>query len=134
MYDLSATFTPVISDARDGTTAGVAAAEAVTTHRRVRFRSQGFHFFALVTGNDTDPAYVADSKGNAGTANLGRLWRINGAAIFGKGTTTSTSFGAISTSFGAISYRVLLSPYALHASWAVPPATWRSRSLNAGWR
>ena len=47
--------------------------------------AEGFRFFALVTGNDTDPAYVAASKGKDGTASLGMLWRINGAAIFVKG-------------------------------------------------
>ena len=57
-----------------------AAATTVSAHRRV-----GFRFFALVTGNDTDPAYVAGSKGKDGTSSLGMLWRVNGAAIFAKG-------------------------------------------------
>lgn len=69
LYNLSVIFTP----------SGVDAAQ-VTTNRRI-----GFRFFALVTGNDTDPNYVAASKGKDGTASLGMLWRINGAAIFSKG-------------------------------------------------
>ena len=56
------------------------AGEEVSTDRRV-----GFRFFALVTGNDTDPAYVEAAKGQDGTEKLGMLWRINGAAIFSKG-------------------------------------------------
>ena len=78
-------------------------------------RRVGFRTFAMVTGNDTDPAYVAAAKGGDGTdqvlprdpksayqpgvlcmswranlefwgsVQLGMLWRINGAAIFSKG-------------------------------------------------
>jgi beta-galactosidase/beta-glucuronidase len=74
LYNLSVVFTP------SGQQAETAAAAAVSAERRV-----GFRFFALVTGNDTDPSYVAASKGADGTEKLGMLWRINGAAIFSKG-------------------------------------------------
>lgn len=97
LYNLSATFTPSMhgASAAQGVAAAAAAAAAggeqpqgvrvaggqpVTAVRRV-----GFRFFALVTGNDTDPAYVAASKGKDGTSSLGMLWRVNGAAIFVKG-------------------------------------------------
>lgn len=70
LYNLSVTFTPA------GASSAAANATTVSTHRRV-----GFRFFALVTGNDTDPAYVAASKGKDGTASLGMMWRLNGAAI-----------------------------------------------------
>merc|ERR1712232_589403 len=71
LYNLSVTFTPLKV---------APPALAVSTQRRV-----GFRFFALVTGNDTDPEYVKASKGQDGTDKLGMLWRINGAAIFSKG-------------------------------------------------
>ena len=34
----------------------------------------------MVTGNDTDPAYVKANTGVDGTDKLGMLWRINGAS------------------------------------------------------
>jgi len=84
LYNLSVTFTPSRPGGRGGraATGETAAAgngrraghEDVTAHRRV-----GFRFFALVTGNDTDPAYVSASKGKDGTVSLGMLWRVNGA-------------------------------------------------------
>jgi beta-mannosidase len=83
LYNLSVSFVPsgATTAAITGSAqAGAVAAAPISTHRRV-----GFRFFALVTGNDTDPAYVAASKGQDGTEKLGMLWRINGAAIFSKG-------------------------------------------------
>ena len=69
LYNLTVTFA----------TAGTVVAEAT---RRI-----GFKHFALVTGNDTDPSYVAESVGKHGTMNpaLGMFWRVNGAAVFSKG-------------------------------------------------
>jgi len=56
-------------------------AGAVTSSRRI-----GFRHFALVTGNDTAPGYVAAATGKEGnTLNFGMFFRINGAAIFSKG-------------------------------------------------
>ena len=43
----------------------------------------------MVTGDDTDAAYVKASKGKEGTDKLGMLWRINGAAIFSKGANSA---------------------------------------------
>jgi hypothetical protein len=59
--------------------AGGASASAV---RRI-----GFRVFAIVTGNDTDAAWVAASTGADGTADppLGMRFRVNGAAIFARG-------------------------------------------------
>jgi hypothetical protein len=54
----------------------------VTAVRRVGFRT-----FALVTGNDTDPAYVAAAASEEGTSSLGMFWRVNGAAIMPFGAT-----------------------------------------------
>ena len=45
----------------------------------------GFRHFAIVTGNDTDPAYVANATGAEGTSNNGMLFRVNGAPIFARG-------------------------------------------------
>ena len=50
-------------------------------------RRIGFRTLAIVTGNDTDPAWVAanaDADGSADPA-LGMLFRINGAAILARG-------------------------------------------------
>jgi beta-mannosidase len=38
-----------------------------------------------VTGNDTDPAYVAKNAGAEGSDTLGMIWKINGAAVMSKG-------------------------------------------------
>jgi beta-galactosidase/beta-glucuronidase len=56
------------------------AAAAITLSRRV-----GFRHFALVTGNDTDPAYVAGAIGKEGTDQNGMFFRVNGAVVFSKG-------------------------------------------------
>jgi hypothetical protein len=46
----------------------------------------GFRVFALVTGNDTDPEWVVANKNGDGSATHGMYWRVNGAAIFAKGS------------------------------------------------
>lgn len=51
-----------------------------TTQRRL-----GFRYFALVTGDDTDAAYVASARQEQGTASVGMYFRINGAAFWSKG-------------------------------------------------
>ena len=48
-------------------------------------RRVGFRVFALVTGNDTDPAWVAANEGADGSADLGMRFRVNGAALFARG-------------------------------------------------
>ena len=50
-------------------------------------RRIGFKHFALVTGNDTDPAFVKSAAHQEGTVNpaSGLFWRINGVAVFSKG-------------------------------------------------
>jgi beta-mannosidase len=50
-------------------------------------RRVGFRTLAIVTGNDTDPAWVAANTGADGSADppLGMFFRINGAAIFARG-------------------------------------------------
>ena len=48
-----------------------------TVTRRIGFRS-----LALVTGNDTDPAYVRRAASEEGTELHGMFFRINGALIF----------------------------------------------------
>jgi beta-galactosidase/beta-glucuronidase len=60
----------------------VAQAAPVEATRRV-----GFRMFAIVTGDDADPAWIkngTDGK-DTGTGTLGMYWRINGAAILSKG-------------------------------------------------
>ena len=53
---------------------------AVQVSRRV-----GFKFFAIVTGNDTDPSYVQQYADADGTDTLGMRFRVNGAPIFARG-------------------------------------------------
>ena len=50
-------------------------------------RRVGFRTLAIVTGNDTDPAWVAANTGADGSANppLEMFFRINGATIFARG-------------------------------------------------
>ena len=48
-------------------------------------RRIGFRHFAIVTGDDTDPAYVKASYGKEGTENNGMFFRVNGAAVFARG-------------------------------------------------
>jgi beta-mannosidase len=55
-------------------------APSVRSVRRI-----GFRYFALVTGNDTDPAYVASAVGAEGTSDHGMYFRLNGVAVYSKG-------------------------------------------------
>ncbi|CAE8627680.1 unnamed protein product [Polarella glacialis] len=49
-------------------------------------RHIGFRTVALVTGNDTDPAYVSESFAQEGSGtNFGMFFRVNGAAIMSMG-------------------------------------------------
>ena len=48
-------------------------------------RKVGFRQFALVTGNDTDPDFVARAATEEGSASHGMFWRVNGAAVWSKG-------------------------------------------------
>ncbi|CAE7271945.1 MANBA, partial [Symbiodinium pilosum] len=48
-------------------------------------RKIGFRYFALVTGNDTDPGYVARASTEEGTESQGMYFRINGVAFWSKG-------------------------------------------------
>eukprot|EP00403_Amphidinium_massartii_P026586 CAMPEP_0178395896 /NCGR_PEP_ID=MMETSP0689_2-20121128/13452_1 /TAXON_ID=160604 /ORGANISM="Amphidinium massartii, Strain CS-259" /LENGTH=952 /DNA_ID=CAMNT_0020016559 /DNA_START=255 /DNA_END=3113 /DNA_ORIENTATION=+ len=45
----------------------------------------GFRHFALVTGNDTDPAFVRESASAEGSSNLGMYFRVNGVAFLSRG-------------------------------------------------
>ena len=45
----------------------------------------GFRFFAVVTGNDTDPAYVQENANADGTDLMGMRFRVNGAAMYARG-------------------------------------------------
>ena len=58
----------------------VAQAAPVAATRRV-----GFRMFAVVTGNDTDPAWIKNGTDGDGTGTFGMYFRINGAAILSKG-------------------------------------------------
>ena len=69
LYDLSVTFEP-----------NATPSASVSAHRRV-----GFRYFALVTGNDTDAAYVSQAAKEQGTDSHGMYFRINGAAFWSKG-------------------------------------------------
>jgi beta-galactosidase/beta-glucuronidase len=53
---------------------------SITTKRRVAFRT-----VAVVTGDDTDPAYVEKSENASGTASHGLFLRVNGAAVWARG-------------------------------------------------
>ena len=70
LYDLTVTFTP------EG--GGLAASASAS-------RKVGFRQFALVTGNDTDPDFVARAATEEGSASHGMFWRVNGAAVWSKG-------------------------------------------------
>ena len=71
LYDIGVSFAP----------AGAATpAVAVCTSRRV-----GFRYVALVTGNDTDPAFVAAASGSQGSAAHGMYFRVNGAVVWARG-------------------------------------------------
>jgi beta-mannosidase len=70
LYNLTVTFTP----------SGAPGSPALTAARRT-----GFRVFALATGNDTDPAYVANNTATDGTDTHGMVFRVNGAAILSRG-------------------------------------------------
>ena len=70
LYNVSISFTP-------------ARAGGATTLKAVR--RIGFRVFALVTGNDTDPAYVTKAAAEEGTSDFGLFWRVNGAAVMPRG-------------------------------------------------
>jgi hypothetical protein len=53
---------------------------SIETSRRI-----GFKHVALVTGNDTDPSYVANATDQEGSDSHGMMFRVNGAAIMSKG-------------------------------------------------
>jgi len=72
LYNITTSFTP--------STPTAAVMASPETIKRV-----GFRMFALVTGNDSDPAYVKANGNTDGTDVLGMLWRINGAVIWCKG-------------------------------------------------
>ena len=82
LYNITVGFTPAAA-AADATAAAARSPPAAPAIRAVR--RVGFRVFALVTGNDTDPAYVAAAASQEGTASLGMVWRINGAAIMPRG-------------------------------------------------
>ena len=48
-------------------------------------RRIGFRVFHIVTGNDTDPAWVKQHAGDSGSGQQGLRYRINGEAIFSRG-------------------------------------------------
>uniref|UniRef100_A0A7S0IZA9 beta-mannosidase n=1 Tax=Calcidiscus leptoporus TaxID=127549 RepID=A0A7S0IZA9_9EUKA len=73
LYNLTVSFSPEGS-------ADAAPPVVVRALRRV-----GFRYFALVTGNDTDPAYVKEAASAEGTVSHGMYWRLNGAPVYAKG-------------------------------------------------
>lgn len=75
LYNVSVSFTPYPPTHR-----GLDGAPGAVLLRRV-----GFRHFALVTGNDTDPAWVAANKDVDGTDSLGMRFRVNGAAMWSRG-------------------------------------------------
>ena len=58
---------------------------SVSIGGRTASRRVGFRYFALVTGNDTDAAWVAQAKDEEGTESHGMYFRINGAVMWSKG-------------------------------------------------
>lgn len=68
-YNISVTFTN-----SNGALAGPTASRMI-----------GFRYFALVTGNDTDPNYVRDSATASGSSDFGMFFRVNGAPVFSRG-------------------------------------------------
>ena len=57
-----------------------AAAAVVSASRTV-----GFRYVALVTGNDTDAAYVARARSLEGTSAHGMYLRVNGVVLWARG-------------------------------------------------
>ena len=75
LYNLTASFEP--QAAVESRAAAPAAVRAV--------RAVGFRYVALVTGNDTDPAYVAAAKAKEGTSGHGMYLRVNGVVLWSRG-------------------------------------------------
>eukprot|EP01052_Picozoa_sp_SAG31_P012494 SAG31_NODE_732_length_12494_cov_3.395482_8_plen_316_part_00 len=74
LYNLTVSFIPHLSH-------GEEQLPPITITKRV-----GFRHFALVTGNDTNAAFVEANKGGDGSGAHGMYWRVNGAAILAKGS------------------------------------------------
>ena len=72
LYNLTVAFVP--AGAADGSKRMVNAS-----------RSVGFRYIALVTGNDTDPSYVASAATSEGTSSHGMFVRVNGVPIYARG-------------------------------------------------
>jgi len=70
MYEVTAEFSP----------SGSSATSSITAARTI-----GFRVVALVTGNDTDPAFVKKAQNLEGSADHGLYFRVNGAAILARG-------------------------------------------------
>ena len=66
-------------------TVGLTAVGAVGKGVVEATRKIGFRYVALVTGNDTDPSYVAHAAASEGTSSHGMYLRVNGAVLFSKG-------------------------------------------------
>ena len=77
LHNVTATFTPAPP-------LPSLAAAATTTAGITASRKIGFRTINLVTGNDTDPSFV--SAGGDGSANMTMLLRVNGAAVFARGS------------------------------------------------
>ena len=74
-----------ISVELDGSAGAVPASPSPPPSGAVANRTVGFRYFAFVTGNDTDPAYVANASGQEGTMGHGMYFRVNGVALYSKG-------------------------------------------------
>jgi hypothetical protein len=81
LYNITATFTPLQApDAAPNSGTGASnsstgASNSGTGSISVR-RRVGFRTFALVSGNDTNPAYVRNNSHAEGTDSLGMLWKV----------------------------------------------------------
>lgn len=77
LYDISATLV-----SKEGADDAETAVNVTSTKRRIGFRT-----LSVVTGNDTDPAWVEANSAVDGSADplLGMFFRINGAAILARG-------------------------------------------------
>jgi beta-mannosidase len=71
---------PAMHAARSLSEVAAAAAAAVSASRTV-----GFRYVALVTGNDTDSAYVATAHASEGTSSHGMYLRVNGVVLWSRG-------------------------------------------------
>ena len=85
LYNVSVTLTfPADATAAEAGDPGAGAVVVAGTARRI-----GFRYAVLVTGNDTDPAYVAAAATTDGSSVRGMMntffFRVNGAAVYAKG-------------------------------------------------